>query len=299
MRAVILVNPNAGTGRAVRIGGAIDHALRSAGHERTLRTISLDPTLGAGDLAGADALIVVGGDGTVHHAAQLAIDSGVPLYHAASGNENLFAREFAMRPDPESVVNALEQGRGRLADLARCNGVSFLLMCSVGPDASVIRRMTRARRRPTGHLAYTLPVIAEAFRPYIPRLSVHVDGEPLVEARRGLVVVANCRQYAMRVDPCQSASMFDNRLDVVFLPCATSLGAVRRLIQCRARAQARSGAIAVGAGESIRIQIEGADPICQLDGEAPRRNSPADGAPALTCEVSQGVLPVLVPPGQV
>ena len=211
------------------------------------------------------------------------------------GNENLFAREFAMRPDPRAVVRAIEHGQKRLIDRARCNGASYLIMCSVGPDASVIHRLTRARRKPTGHLAYTMPVIAEAFSPYIPRLRVEVDGREIVEHRRGVVVIANMRQYALRVDPCPGADIQDAKLDAVFLPCATSLGSVVRLAQCRLRVQERMGAV-LARGEHVRVEIEGDHPRCQLDGEAPREGSPALNASVLECAVEACELPVLAPP---
>lgn len=294
MRAVILINPNAGRGRAARIGAAADRQLRSAGHETLIHTIGRDPDLQPEDLGGADALVVVGGDGTVHHAADVAVESGVPIYHAASGNENLFAREFGMRPDPRAVLHALEHASRETIDRARCNGASFLIMCSVGPDASVIHRLTQARRKPTGHLAYTRPVIAEAFSPQIPRVRIEVDGKVIADYRRGVVVVANSRQYALRVDPCPGADVQDAMLDVAFLPCSTSLGAVVRLTQCRLRVQGRFGSV-LGRGERVRIEIEGEHPQCQLDGEAPISGSPALHASVLECRVEPRALPVLVP----
>ncbi len=297
MRAVLLINPRSGRGRAPRNGHSIACALKDRGHEAQIFTFGQASPLDATDLGGADALIVVGGDGSVHHASRAAIEAGVPVYHAPSGNENLFAREFSMRPDPKSVLNALEHGPTERVDLARCNGLSFLLMCSVGPDASVIRRLNRARRRPTGHMAYMRPVLGETLRPYTPRMRVLVDGRPLVDSRRGMVIIANCRQYALRADPCPHASMTDTLLDVVFLPCATAVGALRRLVQCRMRRQERSRAILTARGSTVRVEIEGSDPICQMDGEAPTPGSAPDSARVLECTVEAGVLPVLLPPG--
>ena len=261
-------------------------------------TVGQGPELTPALLAGADALVVAGGDGTVHHAAGAAIESGVPIYHAACGNENLFAREFGMRPDPRAVLDALDHGERRRVDLGQCNGSSFLIMGSVGPDASVIRRLHRSRRRPTGHLAYARPVLYEAFRPYLPEMTVHVDGETLLGDWRGIVVVANCRQYAMRVDPCPGACMDDGLLDLVCLPCTTTVGAARRFLQCRRRVQGRYRGVVFARGERVSLEIKGDDPICQMDGEAPRAGGAVDGAGTLEFMVEAGVLPVLVPPAR-
>ena len=295
MRAAILINPRSGQGRAARVGAAIERTLLDAGHETLTRTLGRDRWPTPDELRGASALVVVGGDGTVHHAAGLAVESGTPLYHAASGNENLFARAFDMRPDPREVRRAIEEGAIERIDRARCNGVGFVLMCSAGPDASVIHRLSRARRRPTGHLAYAWPILAEAFSPRIPWVNVWVDGRELVCRRRGMVVIANMRQYALRIDPCQSAEADDARLDVTFLPCTTSLGTIARLAACRARVQGRLGAVQ-GRGTRVRVEIEGDEPKVQLDGEAPPADSPASLASVLDCAVDAGALPVLTPP---
>ncbi|MFI4897129.1 MAG: diacylglycerol/lipid kinase family protein, partial [Phycisphaerales bacterium JB059] len=205
MRVTLLVNPRSGRGRAARIAETIDQALRARGHATDRITVGEAPDPDAERLAGSGAMVIVGGDGTVHHAAPRAVEARVPIYHAASGNENLFAREFSMSPSPERVLSALERGTTRFVDQGVCNGVGFLIMGSVGPDASVINRLSDSRRRPSGHGAYLRPVLAETLSPRIPQVRVWVDGRELGPARRGMVVVANSRQYALRVDPCHEA----------------------------------------------------------------------------------------------
>lgn len=298
MRITLLVNPRSGRGRAARIADAIDAALRARGHVTERITVGAEPDPDPGRLGETEAMVVVGGDGTVHHAAPRAVEARVPIYHAASGNENLFAREFSMSPAPERVLGALEHGTTRFVDQGVCNGAAFLIMGSVGPDASVIDRLSVTRRRPSGHSAYVRPVIAEARSPRIPRVTVRMDGREVLSATRAMVVVANSRQYALRIDPCRDADMGDGLLDVVALPCATAAGALRRLVQCRFRRQGSDRRVVGARGRSVHLELLEGEAHCQFDGEAPAPGSGTHQSRALEFTVLPGVLPVRVPPAR-
>jgi diacylglycerol kinase family enzyme len=139
-------------------------------------------------------------------------------------------------------------------------------MCGVGIDASIIRRLTALRTKAIGHLAYIEPVIREAVSPCFPHLTVDIDGKPFIDSRRGMLLVANSRQYALRIDPAADASMSDGLLDVVFFPCRTIGGAMRWMLLSRARAAGR-GALRHRARE-ITIRSTDDAPY-QLDGDAP------------------------------
>ncbi|MEZ6243483.1 MAG: diacylglycerol kinase family protein [Phycisphaerales bacterium] len=295
MRVVVLSNPRSGRGRAQLLGDRIADTLVARGHVAKRLVIGAHEELDAVRLASADALVVVGGDGTVHHAADAAIAADTPIYHAACGNENLFAREFAMSADPERIVRAVEDARTTRVDLARCNTQSFLIMCSLGPDAGIIRRLDKSRTKATGHLAYLEPVIDETFHPSIPRLSVEVDGEKIVDARRGMLVVANSRQYALRIDPAPRARIDDGLLDVVFLPHATALAAAGWMLAARLRFHLRVRGALHATGRGVRVTGDGGELVHQLDGELGAFGEGEDGrAEALELSVQPGVLPVLL-----
>ena len=219
----------------------------------------------------SDVLVVAGGDGSVHHAVPVAMKSGLPIVHLPYGNENLFAREFGMSRSTEDLSRALENGRRMAVDLGRITRGGrevghFLLMVSTGPDASIVHRLAASRTRATGHLAYAGPMSAEFLRPHLPRMTVWVDGAKVVDGRRGILVVANCRQYAFRIDPCSRASMTDGKLDVLFMPCEGRWGIVKWGWKCRRRQAERAGAVA---GSGTEVSVEASEkPLWQVDGEA-------------------------------
>src|SRR5204863_2401502 len=114
-----LSNTRSGRGLSRWAAGVFPGALRSAGHNVAEAAVG-DPAGWLGSvLAGAGALVVAGGDGTVHRAARDAIAANVPIYQIPCGNENLFARQFGMTRSIDALLGALEQGRVVRIDIAR------------------------------------------------------------------------------------------------------------------------------------------------------------------------------------
>lgn len=227
-------------------------------------------------IAGADAAVVAGGDGTVLSVAPACVSTGVPLYHLPTGNENLFAREFGMDTNPARLVWALQRGRVARCDVGRCswNGASaassprlsspFLLMASIGPDAGVVHRLHATRTKAVGHRAYVQPILDELASPAVSRVKVWCDGatEPVIDGR-GMLVVANCRQYALRVDPSPRANPCDGLLDACFIPAETAVDALAALVRLRLRrgcpdlVRARAQRMAVEIEPVSRLQLDG------------------------------------------
>jgi diacylglycerol kinase (ATP) len=280
VRILILANPRSGRGRALVLADQLAAILRERGHEAARHDIGPDLDLAvlvgvSGMEGGADRLVIVGGDGTVHHAARAVAEAGVPLYHLATGTENLFARSFMMPREPRAAADRLERThRPSAIDLGSANGVPFTLMCSVGVDASVIHRLEDVRSRPGkrgGHLAYIVPGLIEGFRPRPAHLHITADGEP-VTGPNGLVgtaIVANLPAYALRMDPTPDADPTDGRLDLALLPATTSVGAAIGFFRCKLRSKSTRRVRAAS------FEIRSADPAAmnpvQIDGERPRR----------------------------
>lgn len=288
MRITVLANPRSGRGRAIALAGRLEELLRSRGH--TVPRPDLSPTLDLADAAeGSDRLVIVGGDGTVHHAAGAAAATGIPVYHLATGTENLFARYFGMPKDPRDAAEKLEMDHPPFEiDLGSVNGVPFALMCSLGVDASVIHRVDAVRGVKGGHLSYIRPSIAEGLRPRPARLLITGDGQPVAGSFVGTAVVANIPAYALGMDPCFDADPSDGRLDLALLPATTTVGTAMQFLRCRLRSRAvrrvRAAQFEIRAlpraGRSLGQRAEpGETPgtggvAVQIDGERPRPGSP-------------------------
>lgn len=301
MRIAILANPRSGRGKATVLAEQLSAILRSRGHtverQDTGPGMDLSRLVGVGRAHGqgssndesrggkgggdrADRLVIVGGDGTVHHAAQGVAESGVPLYHLATGTENLFARSFHMPKEPAAVADRLECDHPPTEiDLGSANGVAFTLMCSVGVDASVIHRVETVRETPGrhgGHLAYILPGLAEGLHPRPARVHIAADGERVSPPAGfvGTAIVSNLPAYALRMDPACNADPQDGRLDLALLPYASSIGTAWGFLRCKLRSKN------IRRIRATHFEIRSADPTAmnpvQIDGERPRRRLDSD-----------------------
>ena len=313
VRVVLLSNPIAGRGRA----SAAVRSLRPLLEREGCRVVECEATAGgpsglrealegrrAGDRAGL--LVVVGGDGTVQAAAGPAADLCVPLFHYPFGTENLFAREFGMRAEPASLLGAVRGGRVLRVDVARCNGRRFLLMCSVGLDANVVNRLARNRSGSISHLSYAEHIARELVFPSFGELTIEADGEAVVSGRPGMAVIANSRQYALRIDPARGASMTDGLLDVVYFPVSRRVGFLKWMALARLDLQRRAPGVVSVRARSVRVRAARPaagrpfDGVFQMDGEAePRSGRGSEPGPDAVLEfgVEPRALPVLLPAG--
>ncbi len=290
MNITLIINPKSGRGRAARVGQGVQAALERAGHvvfaEVVVRDLEIDPR--------SELVVLVGGDGTVHHVAPHAILCGAPIYQIPMGTENLFARQFGMTRDPEQLLSAIERQSIRRMDVAHIgvqdgsdsaeqrhaagaaprdrsaheHSTAFFLMLSVGPDASVVHRLAAARTGAIGHWSYIRPIVRECFSPMLRRVTVDIDGKRAIDGRRGLLVVANSREYGVRLDPASRASETDGLLDVVFFPAESSAELVVWAMRSRLRRHVRSSRLIYETGREVDIRSEEGPMPYQLDGEA-------------------------------
>lgn len=215
---VLLVNPTAAGGRGAAVARAAADRLTGAGI--AVRELAGRDAQESQDMAheavdsGADALVVVGGDGMVHLALQAVGGTEMPFGVIPAGSGNDFARELGLPlADPAAAAEVVVAGRQRTVDLGRAGGQWFGGVVAAGFDAKVNDRANRMRW-PSGRLRYNLAILAEfgVFRP-VPYL-LELDGE-MWETSAMLVAIGNSTCYGggMRVTP--GALLDDALLDVM------------------------------------------------------------------------------------
>lgn len=271
VRVVIIFNPKSGGGRGAATADVLGASLHGAGTDVASCELSgsSDESALCSVLAGADAALIVGGDGTVHSLLPVLARTRTPMCVVPTGTENLFARQFGMTGRELQIRRALAELRITEVDLGECNGRLFSLMCGVGFDGAVIGSMAAARRGPIRRWSYIRHVVAAA-RSSMPTLAVEVDGRVIVADVPGSVVVANARGFAVRSDPADGARMDDGLLDVVFMPASTGWGALAWLAAARLGKHRGVKGLVYATGTNVRIATDPSGPAawCQFDGEA-------------------------------
>ncbi len=226
MQARLIYNPAAG-GRTTR-----DEVLRAAA-EFSARGWSVDvqETTGAGDglrLArqavadGMDALIAVGGDGTVNESANALVDSATALGVLPRGTGNVWAREMGLPlNDLTAGARLLADAPIKVVDVGEVRGKNlaprvFLLWCGVGFDAAVTREIEPQRelKRRFGQLLFVMVGIRQAWFYRGKRVRVQI-GSKTIRRRVILGLAANVQLYGAVARIAPDAVMDDGYLNLV------------------------------------------------------------------------------------
>lgn len=275
MNARVLLNPSAGRGRGARLRERLAALASAAG-------FPLETSDGVEDLArraaraaadGVERLLVVGGDGTWHHAANALAGSATCLAPVPLGTGNDLARELGYPLDPEAAFRAGLEGPCERLDLGRIGDRFFCGVAGVGFDAAVADYARTRVRRLRGPAVYAWATIASlaSFRPPVARLRAagfEFDGEIFLAA------FANTSHYGggMRIAP--DADPTDGLLDLVLVRRVSKLrllGVFPRVYRGR---HVGHPAVTIARVERLRIELDPAQPI-NADGEGLGRTSAA------------------------
>jgi diacylglycerol kinase family enzyme len=140
-RPVLFVNPRSGDGKAARAGVA-EHA-RAKRIEAVVLEAGQDLAAMAGETAaaGADALGMAGGDGSLAVVATEAVAHGLPFVCIPAGTRNHFALDLGVnRRDVPGALEAFTDGVERRIDVAEVNGRMFLNNVSLGIYGDAVHR---------------------------------------------------------------------------------------------------------------------------------------------------------------
>jgi diacylglycerol kinase family enzyme len=236
-----------------------------------------------------DAVVVVGGDGLVHLVAPHAAQLDVPLLHHPSGTENLFAREFTGSPKAQPaqvVVERVKKMSTLKVDIAATvitdeQGMqsrgSMILMASAGLDANVVHDVSESRSGGIGKSTYVMPILRNVLRWRGTSFNLKVDGEEVLQNGRGMVVIANSAQYAIRMNPARNARMNDGQLDVIILPARTGFGLCVHGLRCLlGSSYTRDQRMCYRTGKEIEV-VHASPCQWQVDGDPLRVKKPVSG----------------------
>ncbi len=299
IRSVLLiVNPISGRGRGPRIAGALASRLEARG----IRAV-LSPTRAAGDgerlaaaASGHDAVLAVGGDGTVNEVLSGLVGRDVPLGIVPLGTANVLAKEFGHSRHVEAACDLIVRDRRRRIDLIEVLEEDGRRRCwaaavtGAGYDAHIVRAFHSWRRGPiVGHALYIAWGFAMMLDYRPPRIRVEADGRVLDEAAT-FVVVSNTRTYAGPLSFAPEARPDDGWLDVYRFRALGRFDYLRAFGFAMLHRPHWSGRSAGARAKEIRLTVLDGHVPMQVDGD------PAGNAPA-RIRVAPGALDLLVPAG--
>lgn len=327
MSARLLINPAAGSRRHRR------RRLERLAELGRRRGVAVEVTASADDLArrarlaaeeGVERLLVVGGDGSVHHAVQGLAGTATALGVIPAGTGNDFAAAIGTPSAPEAAVRHALEAPIRRVDLGRLRagpgassagseprsaagersdaaiaaspsaaggdvdggGIWFSTYAGVGFDGEVARRAHQQHRFLSGNAIYVGAVLRTLIDFTPPRLAVEHDGGRF-DGRVMFVTVANGPAFGggMRIAP--AARNDDGVLDLVIvraIPRRTLLAVFPKVYAGR---HLGHPAVDLATTRRVRIALE-RQMVAYADGEP----ALAVGEAGIEIEVVPGALAV-------
>jgi diacylglycerol kinase family enzyme len=280
-RIHVILNASAGT--AANDPAEIENRLREAFHASGVAA-SIEVVRGneivasarrASDAAGRgtiDAIVVGGGDGTIHTIAGMVAGTSIPVGILPLGTLNHFARDVGVPFDLQEAVVAISTGHIHAVDVGEVNGQVFVNNSSVGlyPDMVLDRERLRDRSRHTKWIAMVISFLRVLRR--FPRRRLRVKTEDEVATYRTPCLFVGNNRYDLSVGRRQALD--GGLLHVCVARSSTRWGflwfAIRTLL---GMANRRNDLDELSVG-SAEITTRAARLFVALDGEVERLATP-------------------------
>src|SRR5215470_1128306 len=176
----------------------------------------------------ADAVVIFGGDGTVHHQLATLVELDVPLLVVPCGSGNDFARALGLRKLSDSVCAwrqfATGAARVRHVDLGVIHSLvggapalhNFCCVAGVGLDSQINQRANDLPRWIRGHGGYAMTAVRELvrFAPFPMKVSNNANSAAPFRPTM-LAAVANAPAYGGGMKIAPRAKLDDGKLDLV------------------------------------------------------------------------------------
>jgi YegS/Rv2252/BmrU family lipid kinase len=230
LRTVFLVNPASANGSTGRRWPEIAHRATSAGlhgdafFSRAPGELADLASKAADD--GAELLVVVGGDGSVHEVANgIAERDGVEIAVIPRGTGWDFARSLALPHSLDAAIRVALEGRTRTIDLGRASYRTwagndeqswFANVGSVGMSGAIAQRANDTTKAFGGKVSYVWATFAVFARWSNSEIQVTVDGERR-RARMHDVIVSNGAFLGGGMKICPDAQPDDGVFDVLLI----------------------------------------------------------------------------------
>jgi YegS/Rv2252/BmrU family lipid kinase len=216
-KILFIINPISGVGKKNTIPPLIEKYLDKS---KFYYEISYTRHRGHGiEIASAekdkfDAIVAVGGDGSVNEIGAALVGSKCALAIIPCGSGNGLARHVNIPLKFKNAIKRINNFESTKIDVGSVNGKIFLGTCGFGFDAMVAKKFDEYHKR--GFASYVKLVIRE-FRTYQSSLySFDVDGKK-IERNAFMCSVANSSQFGNGFTISPLSDLQDGKFELIFL----------------------------------------------------------------------------------
>lgn len=170
---------------------------------------------------GFDAVVAVGGDGTVNEVARGLRDTQTAMGILPMGSGNGFARHLNIPIRVNKAIEMLNHSEPISVDYGLANGKLFVSTCGTGFDALIADHFAGSSKR--GFATYLQNILKDAFS-YSPQ-TYHIVGDGLdVTHKAFLITFANANQWGYEALIAPKASVQDGKMDIMMMSSHALLG---------------------------------------------------------------------------
>jgi len=214
--------------------------------------------------AGAELVLVWGGDGMVQRSIDAMVGHGVTLGILPAGTANLLATNLGIPHDLDQALDIALHGRNRPLDVGTINGEHFTVMAGLGFDAQMIDAADSGAKEKLGKLAYVRSGVG-AMRAAPTKLRIKVDGTPWFKGKATCVLVGNVSTASGGLVIFNDAEPDDGVLDVGVVTAKGTAQWLRVLTRAKQKKADQSPFVHTTKARKIDIRME--EPtLYELDG---------------------------------
>lgn len=221
-----IINPISGTQNKKRLPKVIEKELDKT---QWLPTIVFTEYAGHATILakqfvrmGFDAVVSVGGDGTLNEVAQGLRDSNTALGILPMGSGNGFARHIGVPMLVNRAIQMLNHSEPISVDYGLANDKLFISTCGTGFDATIAEHFASIGKR--GFIGYLQSIVKDAFAYKSQHCRLVGDGID-VEHTAFLINFANASQWGYEAAIAPKASIQDGKMDISIMSSNAILGA--------------------------------------------------------------------------
>jgi YegS/Rv2252/BmrU family lipid kinase len=215
-RLALIVNPNAGGGRAAHILPEVEATLARLGlpfHTERTRDVAHAEELARAATAAGEVAATLSGDGLIGRVAGVLAGTDGVLAVLPGGRGNDLARVLDVPTEPEGACAVIARGRVRELDVGEVEGRPFIGIASCGFDSEANRVANEAPPQ-LGSLVYAYGAL-RALAAWTPaRFELELDGRSLAFSGYS-VAIANSKAYGGGMYVAPDAELDDGLFDVV------------------------------------------------------------------------------------
>jgi len=215
----LIANPAAGTHRSRHIAAQVVELLGQRKLEFDLEFTAAPKHAAEIALRSCrdfDAIVAIGGDGTIHEIAGAMLDCHIPLGIIPAGSGNDLIKSLGIPNDVRAAVDILTAGQARVIDAGTINGLCFVNVVGIGFDAAVNHNSHGFRWPASGLLRYVMALITTLGTYSSLPLTITIDGTTATQDLF-LLTIGNGTTCGGGFRLTPHARLDDGLLDVTFV----------------------------------------------------------------------------------